>query len=507
MDLFSDRGYGSNDCVCHVFAASAPIVVLKFSSLLKLNLDQTHRTAVATALDNALGLGLHLAQEAGDARLSNINIRSAALAAMVGYVKQTVPAAVTHFGLTDDCHRTEGVGPAGCRAASLHHVIDARRGRRRTVAAVPQPHPLRRRARSPPQHDRAETLLLTKVDGATPRHFQPGKQRAGDGRAPGQRFYRHHLRQEPLQFRPVRRLAHHRCPAAAARPARSTTPSGAGCTDAWPPDAAMPRYARATAPADPAAGRSDPSPSGPRAPHARRHQVPKLWLRAQPLRGAAHALKFGQPPRKRFGQLLGIPASSTPAGNSRRDFSQASQAAITSQSAASSSRIRRALSMIARYWSTRDKMEISSQIELLAAREVEQQIQRTLETLQPQHQAVALGPLSVCVSDTLPRKVEDETHRPGHHPVQHSVPTGSNCQPSWRAAVGTMKINSMTMAMPARSIRAHCWASGNGSSPTMMRPPSNGGMGSRLNRPSTTLARMKSLMKPCLAGAMACGDM
>ena len=85
-----------------IFAASAPIVVLKFSSLLKLNLDQTHRTAVATALDNALGLGLHLAQEAGDARLSNINIRSAALAAMVGYVKQTVPAAVTHFGLTDD---------------------------------------------------------------------------------------------------------------------------------------------------------------------------------------------------------------------------------------------------------------------------------------------------------------------------------------------------------------------------------------------------------------------
>ncbi len=85
-----------------VFAASAPAVVLKLSGLLNLNLDQTHRTAVSTALDNAVGIGLHLAQEAGDAALGNVNIRSAALAAMVGYVKQTVPEAVSHFGLTDE---------------------------------------------------------------------------------------------------------------------------------------------------------------------------------------------------------------------------------------------------------------------------------------------------------------------------------------------------------------------------------------------------------------------
>ena len=101
-----------------VFAASAPIVVLKFNSMLKLNLDQAHRTAVATALDNALGLGLHLAQEAGDARLGNINIRSAALAAMVGYVKQVVPAAVTHFGLTDDAIAQK----ASSRLAAALHV-------------------------------------------------------------------------------------------------------------------------------------------------------------------------------------------------------------------------------------------------------------------------------------------------------------------------------------------------------------------------------------------------
>ena len=101
-----------------VFAAAAPIVVLKLNSMLKLNLDQTHRTAVAAALDNALGLGLQLAQEAGDARLSNVNIRSAALAAMVGYVKQTVPAAVTHFGLTDDSIAQK----AAARLAGVLHV-------------------------------------------------------------------------------------------------------------------------------------------------------------------------------------------------------------------------------------------------------------------------------------------------------------------------------------------------------------------------------------------------
>jgi hypothetical protein len=100
-----------------VFAASAPIVVLKLSSMLKLNLDQAHRTAVSTALDNALGVGLQLAQEAGDAHLSNLNIRSAALAAMVGYVKQTVPAAVTHFGLTDDAIAQKA---ASRLAAALH---------------------------------------------------------------------------------------------------------------------------------------------------------------------------------------------------------------------------------------------------------------------------------------------------------------------------------------------------------------------------------------------------
>ncbi len=95
-----------------VFAACAPVVVLKLNTMLKLNLDQTHRAAVSTALDNALGVGLQLAKEAGD-----VNVRSAALAAMVGYVKQAVPAAVTHFDLTDDSLAQK----AAARLASALH--------------------------------------------------------------------------------------------------------------------------------------------------------------------------------------------------------------------------------------------------------------------------------------------------------------------------------------------------------------------------------------------------
>lgn len=83
-------------------AAIAPILVTKLNAFLRLNLDQTHRNAVSSALETALGLGLQLAKEAGDGHLTNANVRSAALTAMVGYVKQAVPEAVGHFGLTDD---------------------------------------------------------------------------------------------------------------------------------------------------------------------------------------------------------------------------------------------------------------------------------------------------------------------------------------------------------------------------------------------------------------------
>lgn len=101
-----------------VLAACAPVIVLKFSTMLKLNLDQTHRDAISSALDTALGLGLQLAKEAGDTHLGNINVRSAALAAMVGYVKQVVPAAVSHFSLTDDALAQK----ASARLAAALHV-------------------------------------------------------------------------------------------------------------------------------------------------------------------------------------------------------------------------------------------------------------------------------------------------------------------------------------------------------------------------------------------------
>jgi len=116
---FSPLVDGAATLASAVLAACAPIVVLKISRMLTLNLDQTHRAAVTTALDTALGLGLKIAQEAGDARLSNVNIRSAALATMVGYVKETVPAAVGHFGLTDDAIAQK----AAARLASALHSL------------------------------------------------------------------------------------------------------------------------------------------------------------------------------------------------------------------------------------------------------------------------------------------------------------------------------------------------------------------------------------------------
>jgi hypothetical protein len=84
------------------FAALTPLVVIKLNAFLKLNLDQTHRDAVSSALETALGLGLQLAKEAGDSHLANVSVRSAAVGAMVGYVKQAVPEAIGHFGLSDE---------------------------------------------------------------------------------------------------------------------------------------------------------------------------------------------------------------------------------------------------------------------------------------------------------------------------------------------------------------------------------------------------------------------
>lgn len=83
-------------------AALCPVLVVKLSTFFKLNLDQAHRDAIASALETALGIGLQIAKEAGDTQLANVNVKSAALAAMVGYVKQSVPEAVSHFSLTDD---------------------------------------------------------------------------------------------------------------------------------------------------------------------------------------------------------------------------------------------------------------------------------------------------------------------------------------------------------------------------------------------------------------------
>jgi hypothetical protein len=104
-----------------VLAACVPVIVIKLSAMLNLNLDQTHRAAISGALDTAVGLGLKLAQERGDAGLADVNLRSTALATMVGYVKTTVPGAVGHFGLTDDAIAQK----AAARLASVLHTAPA----------------------------------------------------------------------------------------------------------------------------------------------------------------------------------------------------------------------------------------------------------------------------------------------------------------------------------------------------------------------------------------------
>jgi hypothetical protein len=119
-----------------IVAATAPVLLLKLNTVLKLNLDRGHRDAITHALQTAMGIGLQIAQEKGDARLSNVNIRSTALAAMVGYVKQVVPEAVAHFGLTDDAIAQK---VAAQLAAKLHVAAAATLASPASTALPPQP--------------------------------------------------------------------------------------------------------------------------------------------------------------------------------------------------------------------------------------------------------------------------------------------------------------------------------------------------------------------------------
>jgi uncharacterized protein with beta-barrel porin domain len=128
-------------------AALCPVLVVKLSTFFKLNLDQAHRDAIASALETALGIGLQIAKEAGDTQLANVNVKSAALAAMVGYVKQSVPDAVSHFSLTDDALAQQ----ATAKLATVLHTtaaaaaLNAVTGLLPTVAAAltsPSPAPL-----------------------------------------------------------------------------------------------------------------------------------------------------------------------------------------------------------------------------------------------------------------------------------------------------------------------------------------------------------------------------
>ncbi len=92
---------GSVTLLSAVLTACIPVMLLKLNQAFNLHLDSAHKATLETALDNAVGKGLSFGQAAGDAYLSNVTIKNAALSSMVSYVTAMAPDAVAHFGLSD----------------------------------------------------------------------------------------------------------------------------------------------------------------------------------------------------------------------------------------------------------------------------------------------------------------------------------------------------------------------------------------------------------------------
>lgn len=85
-----------------VVTACVPIAVMKISSLFKLNLDQSHQASITSAVQTALGVGFQAVESCGISALTNPSTRAAAVNAIVGYVKQAAPEAVSKLNLSDD---------------------------------------------------------------------------------------------------------------------------------------------------------------------------------------------------------------------------------------------------------------------------------------------------------------------------------------------------------------------------------------------------------------------
>ncbi len=125
------------------------------------------------------------------------------------------------------------------------------------------------------------------------------------------------------------------------------------------------------------------------------------------------------------------------------------------------------------------------QVDLLRPRQVQQQVQRALEPVQlqrergsgsdivagqAQHQVRARGMTVISAAPTGSNAIAElpQRLRQQEHAQQHDDDAGPlHPRPAQRQA--------------------------GGSTPTTMRPPSSGGIGSRLNRPSTRLARMNGV--------------
>ena len=85
-----------------IASAAIPVLLSWGSQVLGLHLDKQHRDALTTTINNAIGVVLSAAQNAGDARLGNVSIKNAALGSALQYVLENAPSAVAHFGLSDD---------------------------------------------------------------------------------------------------------------------------------------------------------------------------------------------------------------------------------------------------------------------------------------------------------------------------------------------------------------------------------------------------------------------
>jgi len=80
--------------------ACIPIVVYKLVQVLHLSLSTQQEASLNSSIATGLGKALSYGQAAGDAALSNVTIKNAALSTAASFVVADAPAAMTQLGYT-----------------------------------------------------------------------------------------------------------------------------------------------------------------------------------------------------------------------------------------------------------------------------------------------------------------------------------------------------------------------------------------------------------------------